>query len=245
MKKINYTKIYKKAANNGRWSRFKKDIDAKWGDIYENLSKKLKGNELLLDIGTAEGNKFLRLANKIKLGIGIDKEPSMIKLANKNIKKNRKFKFLVMNANNLKFPDNMFDIVTAKHSPVNFREIFRVLKPGGIFVTQQVHELDKNNLKQAFKRGQGFGVSKKNYLIKRYLIEAKNAGFKMKKQMISNKIYYFINKNKLIKFLNITPTIPNFGTKNDFKILDNFIKNNLTTKGIKTNAARLFLEFKK
>ena len=245
MKKINYTKIYKKAANNGHWSRFKKDTDAKWGDIYENLSKKLKGNELILDIGTAEGNKFLRLGKKIKLGIGIDKEPSMIKLANNNIKKNSKFKFFVMDANNLEFSDNMFDIVTAKHSPVDFKEVFRVLKSGGIFITQQVHELDKENLKQAFRRGQGFGVNKKNYLIKRYLIEAKKAGFKIKRQSISNKIYYFNNKNKLIKHLNITPTIPNFGTKNDYKILDNFIKNNLTTRGIKTNVARFFLELKK
>ena len=38
----------------------------------------------------------------------------------------------------LPFDDASFDIVINRHGSLNFREIYRVLKPGGVFLTQQV-----------------------------------------------------------------------------------------------------------
>lgn len=38
----------------------------------------------------------------------------------------------------LPFGDNSFDIVINRHGDFNVNELFRVLKPGGVFVTQQV-----------------------------------------------------------------------------------------------------------
>ena len=36
------------------------------------------------------------------------------------------------------FGDNSFDIVINRHGNFDVKELFRILKPGGIFVTQQV-----------------------------------------------------------------------------------------------------------
>ncbi len=37
------------------------------------------------------------------------------------------------------------------------KRFFRTLKSGGIFITQQIGENDKENIKNAFWRGQAFG----------------------------------------------------------------------------------------
>ena len=245
--RINYSKIYKAAARKGGWTRSKRgrDADAKWGDIYLNLRKRLKGRENVLDIGTAEGNRFLKISGRINKGVGIDIEPAMVLLAKKNGRSFGNVTFRVMSADKLVFPKGTFDIVISRHAPLNFEDIFRVLKPKGIVITQQVHETDKLNLKKAFGRGQGYKVSGKRRLIDRYSAQARKAGFKITRREISNMPYYFADRAKLIKFLEMTPTIPDFGSRKDYEVLDDFVAKHRTSKGIKTNTSRFLLELKK
>lgn len=244
MQKIRYYKIYKKAAKQGGWSSGKLNAETKWGDIYQNITRKLTGSESVLDIGTAEGKRFLRLASKIKFGVGIDSESEMIKLADKNAKGFHNMSFKVMSARKLKFPAKTFDIVIARHAPIDFKEALRVLKPGGILISQQVHENDKLNLKKMFHRGQNFNITP-GTLLKKYLIEAKQAGFKIIKKLISNRPYYFKSRSELYNYLTKSPTIPQFGKKDDNNILKKFILKNKTTRGIKSNSSRFLIELKK
>ncbi|MDD5071833.1 MAG: methyltransferase domain-containing protein, partial [Patescibacteria group bacterium] len=234
------------AAERGGWSKKGLDLTPRGGDFYEVVKKKLKGDEVALDIGTAEGNNFLRLAPCFKKGIGIDIEPEMINLAQKNKKRYgaKNVIFKCMDAKKLKFPADSFDIITVKHSPLFFKEACRVLKPGGLLITQQVHETDKLNLKQAFGRGQGY-KEKPGSLLKRYKKQARQAGFKQIKSEISNIPHYFIYKRELIRFLDKAPTIPDFGGKKDYFILEKFIQKNKTPRGIKSNTSRFLLEVKK
>jgi ubiquinone/menaquinone biosynthesis C-methylase UbiE len=243
---MGYRTIYKKAAEGGGWSKKGLDLTTRWGDFYEVVKKRLKGNEVVLDIGTAEGNNFLRLASCFKEGIGIDVEPAMIKLAQGNKRRYgiKNVIFKCMDAKKLKFPADSFDVITVKHSPLFFKEVYQVLKPGGWLITQQVHETDKINLKQAFGRGQNY-KEKPGSLLKRYKEQARQAGFKQIKSKISNIPYYFISREELIRFLDKAPTIPNFGSKKDYLILEKFIQKNSTSKGIKSNTSRFLLEMKK
>lgn len=242
--KIDYSKIYKDAAKRGGWSGGKPDASTKWGDIYRNLAERLTTNETVLDIGTAEGKRFLSLAPRIKKGIGIDIEPEMIGLARRNGKPFKNMDFRVMNAHKLRFPQNVFDVILARHAPINLKEAAKVLKSGGVIITQQVHELDKLNIKRFFRRGQGFGI-KAGTLMKRYISEAKNNNLKITKKLVSNQPYYFKDQTELVKYLKRTPTIPDFGSKQDFIKLKVFVKQNKTTKGIRTNTARFLLELSK
>ena len=44
------------------------------------------------------------------------------------------------------FPDESFDIVVNRHGSYEPKELFRVLKPGGLFITQQVGENNDHEL---------------------------------------------------------------------------------------------------
>ena len=50
----------------------------------------------------------------------------------------------------LPFPDSSFDLVLDRHSAFNSAEIARILGPGGVFLTQQVHGLWADDLLAAF-----------------------------------------------------------------------------------------------
>jgi ubiquinone/menaquinone biosynthesis C-methylase UbiE len=241
--KIDYDKIYKKAAKQGGWSSGKPDTSTTWGDIYINLSKELTGKENVLDIGTAEGLLFMNLAKKAKKCVGIDIEPEMISLAKANAKKQgvKNIEFLVMDADKLKFPRGIFDYVVAKHCSINLEEISKILKDGGIFITQQVAENDKVNLKKAFGRGQDFG-KKTNTRLNRYVTQAKKHSFVVIKKKTSNTVKIFKDKAELEDYLSKTPSVPNFGSKKDYLILDKFIGKK---KKLKSNTARFLLILKK
>lgn len=119
------------------WTRFRAELDAvaqRWG------------GGRLLNVGCAHGPDFLPFGGKFELW-GLDSSPAMISLA---AKYSAKFKFaaalMVADAVSLPFRDNSFDFVisvAAYHHILDkqgrlqaFRELRRVLKPGGeVFLT--------------------------------------------------------------------------------------------------------------
>jgi SAM-dependent methyltransferase len=219
-----------------------KERETSWGDLYLNVVKpRLNGNEVVLDIGTAEGNRFSRIARYICYGVGIDKNRAFIRLAKKNHRKEKNLEFIVADSMRLPFGSGQFDIVTSRHAPVKMREVYRVLRPGGIFVTQQVLDGDKINLKMIFGRGQGYN-DHKNALLLRYRREMAACGFTKIRYKISNVPYYFKSKKKLIDFLYKTPTIPHFSLNRDRELVDEFVARYKSAKGIKSNSRRFLLE---
>jgi len=100
----------------------------------------LQPQESLLDIGTGPGDfpQRLRRAGHTGRLVGVDASPGMIakaKSAALNIE------FLQADAQSLPFPDESFDVVTARHMlyhvpdiPRALREAHRLLRPGGRFL---------------------------------------------------------------------------------------------------------------
>lgn len=245
MNEIEYKDFYDKVGKSIGWDFSKVKCtseDLPW-DFYNEVTKVCKKSDLLLDIGTGGGEAVLSIADSALLLIGIDLSTGMIETATKNAVKSHipNVRFLQMDSEQLVFPETFFDVVSSRHSPFNANEIAKVLAPGGIFLTQQVSEHDKLNIKEAFGRGQAFG--KKNGTLKdQYIMELKKAGFTDIQTFEGNVSEYYQTPEDLLFLLKHTPIIPNFGhIESDFQVLQQFIKDNQTDKGIKTNSGRFMI----
>lgn len=100
----------------------------------------LNGTESLLDIGAGPGDFLIRLRYSGHRGslAGIDNSPGMVAKAKSSAPD---IDFIQADAQRLPFPDNFFDVVTARHMlyhvpdiPLALNEAHRVLKPGGKFL---------------------------------------------------------------------------------------------------------------
>ncbi|MEA1012528.1 class I SAM-dependent methyltransferase [Bacillus cereus] len=245
MNELEYKNFYDRVGEINGWdfSKIKStSIGVQW-NFYEKVKQACKPNDILLDIGTGGGENILRIASSALLLIGIDNSNGMLKTAKSNLKKSRvaNVRFIQMTSEDLQFPNDFFDVISNCHAPFVASEVAKVLKEGGTFLTQQVSEADKLNFKKAFGRGQSIGVDD-GTLKEKYIQELKEAGFVEVHSFDYNAIEYYQRPEDLVFLLKYTPTIPNFGQeKKDFDILDNFIENNRTTKGICTNSKRFLI----
>lgn len=215
-------------------------------DFNEEIKKKSKTSDILLDIGTGGGENVLTIASSFLFLMGIDLSNGMIETAQTNLKKAdiSNVRFSQMSSDKLEFPAEFFDVVTCRHAPFSSMEVAKVLKKGGYFLTQQVGVGDKINIKRAFNRGQL--IEENGALLARYARELKESGFSEIQHFEYDATVYYQRPEDLIFLLKHTPTIPNFGEENhDFEILNDFIENNRTEKGIQTNSKRFLIIAKK
>jgi SAM-dependent methyltransferase len=242
---LEYKEFYEKVGKTNGWDFSKLLITyegIEW-DFYEEVMKRCKKEDVLLDIGTGGGESILSIASSLHFTIGIDLSSSMVETAEVNLKKSKlsNTRFFQMSSDDLQFPNGFFDVISSRHAPFNSIEVARVLKAGGIFLTQQVSEADKLNIKKAFGRGQSFDEID-GTLKEIYIQELKKAGFSKIQSLEYNATTYFQRTEDLIFLLKHTPIVPNFGQeKGDFDILNDFIQINRTQKGIRTNTKRFLL----
>jgi len=102
----------------------------------------LAGAERVLDIGPGDGWPALYLAPHVREVVGIEPGERRVAVCRENAKRmrTRKARFEVMSATALDFPTASFDGVVAATSieqtpdpQAALREVFRVLRPGGVF----------------------------------------------------------------------------------------------------------------
>ena len=163
----------------------------------------------------------------------------MIKKAKANAKDypDRKVKFLVMDNLNMKFETETFDLVSARHTIINAKQIYNCLLPEGVLVVEGVDKKDCWELKELFGRGQAYkdeiAISEKDYK------DIQEAGFsKIEKiEVLQNE--YYETEDDLIALLLKTPIINDFSeTNNENKkliekdLFDEYVRKNKTDKGI-------------
>ena len=245
MNELDYKTFYDKVGRSNGWdfSKLKYITEgATWG-FYDEVIRRCKPSDVLLDVGTGGGENVLKIASSALFMIGIDNSSGMIETAQSNLKKARvpNVRFFKMESGDLTFPHSFFDIVSSCHAPFTAAEVARVIKKDGIFLTQQVSEHDKLNLKEAFGRGQCLG-EKDGTLKEKYIRELRHAGFTDVQVLEYDAIDYYKTPEDLIFLLKHTPIIPRFGEREeDFDILKQFIRINKTEKGIRTNSKRFMI----
>lgn len=245
MNELEYKNFYDKVGRLNGWdfSKVKGETVGDSWDFYGEVKERCKSSRILLDVGTGGGENVLNIASSAKSLIGIDNSNGMIEKAHSNLRKSgvQNVEFLQMDSEVLTFPHAYFDIVSSCHAPFAATELAKVMKKGALFLTQQVSEHDKLNLKEAFGRGQCFG-ERDGTLKEKYMGELSSAGFELVQVREYNITDYYSSPEDLIFLLKHTPIIPRFGEEEeDFAILQKFIDANSFEKGIRTNSKRFMI----
>jgi SAM-dependent methyltransferase len=110
----------------------------------------------------------------------------------------------------LPFDDDFFDLVTNRHEAYYPPELMRILKPRGLFITQQVGNITLLNLKQ-FLRNKAETIS--NWNLKSAVDELESAGFHIIEQQEDIQSYRFYDIGAIASLLTAVPW-----TINDFSV---------------------------
>ena len=204
-------------------------------DFYTMIKRYSNPNSLCLDLGTGGGENLLKFYPEVGYIIAIDNSKEMIETANKNHKfyKDKKVKFVIGDNLNLNFPNNLFDLVSARNTNSDPRQVFDILKEGGAFIIQGVDTKDCWELKEYFKRGQNY--NQKEIFSEMEFKTFDNVGFKSVKLYPILFTEYYESKKELLKLLLKAPIINDFDSNNNIiedDILDEYIKTHQTDKGI-------------
>ena len=212
--------------------------------IYEDeIKKKASKDSKILDLGTAAGEKVIKRFPECAEILGTDFSPKMIKKANDNLKKSgrKNITFRVMNNLKMDTTEAYFDIVTARHTVTDPKQIYKTLKSGGYLIIRGVDQLDCWSLKKMFNRGQAFYDKKPISLVDYEAVL--NAGFKDVELIPLHVIEYYKTKDDLYALLLKVPILDNLSELEQNEeyeripiekdIFEQYVAENTNEKGIK------------
>jgi hypothetical protein len=134
---------------------------------------------------------------------------------------------------NMTTKNNYFDIVVARHTCIDAKQIYNTLKENGILILRGVDKLDCWELKSIFKKGQAYNDIKPISLIDYENIL--NVGFRNVELIPIHVREYYETKEDLLALLLKTPILIDFSKENkelDITLLDKYIESHKTEKGI-------------
>lgn len=240
---------YKRYEEIGNWDfsdiEYTVEQDSDW-NFYKEISKYSSRSSLILDLGTGGGEKALSQMPDAGMIIATDFSPKMIETANIN-KKNypdKKIKFVTMDNLNMKFPNNLFDIITARHTIIDAKQIYNCLSNNGMLIIEGVDKYDCWELKKLFNRGQAFNddisIRQKDYN------DLKRAGFSEINLQEIVQYEYYKTENDLFALLLKTPILNNFSELDTLSITHkNQIESDLFNKYISQHTTDKGIELKR
>ena len=206
-KELNY---YEKIGN-WDFSEIKRKTEklTNW-DFYEKIRENSNEKSLCLDLGTGGGEKVLKNYPEVGMLIATDFSEEMIKTAKENAKKypNKRVKFAKMNNLEMNFPKETFDLISARHTIIDAKQIYNCLAKGRTVVIRGVDKRDCWEITELFGRGQAYNdeiaISEKDY---QDLVEA---GFKNVEKVKILQNEYYETEDDLMALLLKTPILDDF-----------------------------------
>ena len=132
--------------------RYTEGEDYAW-DYAAIVRSHLSPDKTLLDMGTGGGEFLLTLGHPPAMTTVTEGYPPNAELCRERLSP---LGIRVVEADGedpLPLPDNAFDLVINRHESYNIPELRRILKPGGLFITQQVGEDNDRDLAELLLPG--------------------------------------------------------------------------------------------
>lgn len=227
------------------FSRMRDDRDPVPWDYAEVVRRYLKATDRVLDVGTGGGERFLALADAFGTGIGIDPDPAMIATARENTPAalTEKVSFAQGRADALPVPDTSCDVVLNRHAPVDVAAVARVLRPGGVFLTQQVGAQNTFNIATLFGVGPGMGgwQTPPDQEIPALSDAFLSRGFALVAYGTYNVPYYFADALSLLFWLQAVGIPPDFDIDTHWRDVNYLLTEYMTPRGVESNEHRELL----
>jgi ubiquinone/menaquinone biosynthesis C-methylase UbiE len=226
------------------FSRVRDGREAVPWDYVEVVRNYLRPSDRVLDVGTGGGERFLSLASRFGVGVGVDASAEMIEtaLANKSASAVENVSFEVMRAEALRFAGGEFDVVLNRHCVVDVGESYRVLRPGGYFITQQVGARNTQNICTLFGCGPGGEYERDWGQEMQTLAQAfRRLGGRVVCRAEYDVRYWFLDVASLLFWHKAIPMPEDFYIDVHWRQVDQIITEFGTPNGIETNEHRELL----
>jgi SAM-dependent methyltransferase len=126
--------------------RFDSEEDNLPWDYKTVIEKYVGENDRLLDIDTGGGEFLLSLSHPYHFTSATEGYPPNVELCRNKLTALGIDFHEMSDYSHMPFADESFDVVINRHGSYDINEIFRVLKKGGLYITQQVGELNDREL---------------------------------------------------------------------------------------------------
>jgi len=213
----------------------------------ELVPKYLRETDVVLDIGTGGGERFLKLAPFFGCGLGADISPDMIAQARRNqaALPADHVTFEVMDTFHLPVHSASFDVVLNRHCNVAVDEVVRMLRPGGLFITQQVASRNTENMLEAFgwtsaSFGEGWWQP-----VAELAAAFEGVGCHVDARAEYDVRYWFLDVPSLLFWLKAVPLPEPFDLDRHWHGVNRILDRYATDRGIETNEHRELLIVRK
>lgn len=206
-------------------------------NFYKIIEENTNEKSICLDLGTGGGENILKNYPEVGMIIATDFSDEMIKTAKENLKRypTKNVKFIKMDNLNMKVPNDLFNLVSARHTVIDAKQIYDCLTENGIVVIEGVDKKDCWDLKKIFKRGQAyndeFSISEQDYK------GLEKAGFRQIKRVEILENEYYETEADLMVLLLKTPIINDFSKIHnnnsiELDLFNEYVKKYKSEKGI-------------
>lgn len=176
-------------------------------------------NSMLLDMGTGGGENLLALNHPYSKTFATEAYPPNFVLCQKTLTPLGIDVRQVFNDNYLPFKNDMFDIIINRQASFDINEVYRLLKPNGLFITQQVGELNNKELRK-FLISNFNEINCNEHTLKSNVDLIKNKGFTILKSDECFPKQKFLDVGALVYYARIIEwEFPNFSVDSCFKQL--------------------------
>lgn len=219
---------------DNRWFSESTDWD------YETILKsRLRSTDKLLDMGTGGGEFLLSLNHPYHQTSVTEAYPPNIQLCREQIVPLGIRFYPVDNHENLPIKDNQFDIIINRHAEYDLHEVQRILKPNGLFITQQI--AGDNCLDFAKKINPNNPPAKTAFDLSTELPLFKKLGFRIEYANESYPELYFFDVGTVVFWAKIIQwTFPDFSVERNFSELCR-LQSELSQKNFVSAKQHLFI----
>lgn len=197
---------------HGRW-----ELENPPWDYMEMARQFVQKSEALLDMGTGDGELFASLAPFPRHTFATESWEPNIPVARNQLGPMGVKVVGVKSEKVTPFKDGEFDTVLNRHADFKTAEIFRILKPGGTFLTQQVGGYNLWDLAEEFDTTLPYIKMTFAY----WQHEIRDAGFVIKQAEEWQGIMEFMDVGALVYFIKAAPwQVPGFDIDKDIHYLE-------------------------